>query len=95
MSCRQYSKHILQVFFFCGTVVIIPAQGDYTSHFLVRLKHTELVPDKMTEEAFWTQFFQSQFFHRDSPSGRNLFSECLTQEQKSERMNEIFTLISG
>ena len=46
----------------------------------------ELVPEKMAEEEFWLQFFQSQLFHRDSLPGsnskKNFFTDVLMKEQK-------------
>ena len=47
----------------------------------VKLKHSQLVPDKMKEEEFWVQFFQSQRFHRDS-GAKSLLSSCLAEEEK-------------
>ena len=53
----------------------------------VRAKHVLLVPDQMSEEEFWKQFFQSQFFHKEAgTSGRSFFSDCLTQEQQSTKL---------
>ena len=53
----------------------------------------ELVPEKMAEEEFWLQFFQSQLFHRDSLPGanskKNLFSDVLTKEQKCEQYSHM------
>ena len=37
---------------------------DYLS--LVKEKHAEMVPQVLKEEEFWTQFFQSQFFHHEN-----------------------------
>ena len=50
----------------------------------VKTKHAQLVPDKMREEDFWVQFFQSQRFHRDigGTSSKNLLSSCLAEEEK-------------
>jgi hypothetical protein len=49
----------------------------------------ELVPEKMPEEEFWLQFFQSQLFHRDSLPGanskKNFFTDALVKEQKCEQ----------
>ncbi|CAH2985687.1 unnamed protein product [Chilo suppressalis] len=45
----------------------------------VRKKHSDYVPNKMTEAEFWTKFFQSHYFHRDriaSSSSKDLFGEC-------------------
>ena len=46
----------------------------------VRARHSQLVPDKMREEEFWKQFFQSQRFHRDL-GPKNLLSSCLSEEE--------------
>ena len=39
-----------------------------------------MVPQKFSEEEFWTQFFQSQFFHRESKSQQ--FVDCLSGDQQ-------------
>lgn len=66
--------------------------GTCNNHYLflsVKAKHMELVPEKMPEEEFWLQFFQSQLFHRDSLPGtnskKNLFTDALVKEQKCEQ----------
>ncbi len=46
----------------------------------VKKKHAEMVPQKLKEEEFWTQFFQSQFFHHESKSQQ--FVDCLSGEQQ-------------
>ena len=47
----------------------------------VKARHRQLVPDKMKEEDFWIQFFQSQRFHRDL-GPKNLLSSCLAEEER-------------
>ena len=46
----------------------------------VRKKHAEMVPQKLKEEQFWTQFFQSQYFHQDSKNEQ--FVDCLSGGQR-------------
>ena len=49
----------------------------------VKAKHADLVPDKMREEEFWIQFFQSQRFHRDvGAKSKNLLTSCLAEEER-------------
>lgn len=45
----------------------------------VKEKHVKMVPQEMKEEDFWTQFFQSQFFHHEKRSDQ--FADCLSQEK--------------
>ena len=47
----------------------------------VKARHRQMVPDRMKEEDFWIQFFQSQRFHRDL-GPKNLLSSCLAEEEK-------------
>lgn len=44
----------------------------------VKRKHQEHVPAKMSEQEFWSKFFQSHYFHRDrlSAGTKDLFAEC-------------------
>lgn len=53
--------------------------------FLVEKKHLELVPHEMTEQEFWTKFFQSHYFHRERASELNPndpFSDCVRMDEK-------------
>lgn len=44
----------------------------------VKRKHQDNVPSKMTEQEFWTKFFQSHYFHRDriTAGTKDMFAEC-------------------
>ncbi|XP_065180330.1 general transcription factor IIH subunit 1-like [Sycon ciliatum] len=57
----------------------------------VKRKFQEFVPDKLSEVQFWTQFFQSQYFHRDrlgagsAAKGKaDMFSECAKQDEAAQ-----------
>lgn len=51
----------------------------------VQQKHLEYVPDQMSEEDFWKQFFQSHYFHRDriNIAKDELFADCARQDDKT------------
>ena len=50
----------------------------------VKQKHLKYVPAKMTEEAFWTAFFQSHYLHRDRHNTdiKDMFTECGKQDEQ-------------
>ena len=43
-------------------------QSIFHTYPMIKRKHQEMVPSKMTEKEFWTQFFQSQYFHQNRGS---------------------------
>ena len=52
----------------------------------VKKKHVENVPNKLSNEEFWTKFFQSHYFHRDrihASGTKDLFTECAKEDDKS------------
>ena len=54
----------------------------------VKRKHLENVPAKLSEQEFWTKFFQSHYFHRDrvhAQGTKDLFTECARDDDKSIR----------
>jgi transcription initiation factor TFIIH subunit 1 len=59
----------------------------------VKMKHSQLVPDKLSEEQFWVQFFQSHKFHRNrlphqsSASSSSLFQDCLEQDIENIKLS--------
>lgn len=69
------------------TVDII--QSIFKTYPAVKRKHSENVPSKMSEQDFWTKFFQSHYFHRDRLHGKgvkDIFTECAKDDDK--RMKE-------
>lgn len=59
----------------------------------VKRAFQDYVPDRMTEEAFWLKFFQSQFFHRDrtkqtymAATEKDMFDEYDQQYQEEGTM---------
>jgi len=52
----------------------------------VKKKHIENVPSKLSEQEFWTKFFQSHYFHRDrvhAQGTKDLFTECARADDKA------------
>ena len=52
----------------------------------VKRKHIENVPEKMTEQEFWTKFFQSHYYHRDRIHGhgvKDIFTECAKDDDRT------------
>lgn len=55
------------------------------STFAVKKRHADLVPDQLTEQDFWTRFFQSHYFHRERAvdrSAENIFGDSAMLEEK-------------
>jgi len=51
----------------------------------VKKKHFENVPSKLSEQEFWTKFFQSHYFHRDrmhAAGVADMFSDCARADDK-------------
>jgi len=63
---------------------------------LVRQKHYENVPDKMSEEDFWTRFFQSHYFHRDrvNLSSKDLFADCAKTDEQGMSVVSLLQVIA-
>eukprot|EP00794_Sanderia_malayensis_P018270 gene18270-20090_t len=61
----------------------------------VRRKYESSVPDEMTEEQFWTEFFRSRHFHREryttSKSSKDLFGECAEKDEQKQLEENIKT----
>lgn len=46
-------------------------QSIFHTYPMIKRRHQEMVPDKITEKDFWTKFFQSQYFHKDKSNASN------------------------
>lgn len=53
----------------------------------VKRKHFDHVPAKMTDEEFWSKFFQSHYYHRDrlftSNTKGDLFADCAREDDQT------------
>lgn len=61
-------------------------QSIFKTYPAVKKKHMENVPMKISEQEFWTKFFQSHYFHRDRVHGhglKDIFTDCAKEDDKS------------
>ena len=56
----------------------------------VKQKHAEYVPDRLSEQEFWTRFFQSHYFHRDriNVNSKDLFAECAVVDEHGKHLTD-------
>lgn len=87
MAFKQYFIQLATSHRYNLTADII--QSIFKTYPAVKRKHLENVPAKMSEQEFWTKFFQSHYFHRDRLHGKgvkDIFTECAKDDDK--RMKE-------
>jgi len=58
----------------------------------VHLAYQNYVPSKMSEQAFWTQYFQSRYIHQGRKSGKGVicfFIVILTVSEKQKKLRRM------
>lgn len=67
--------------------IILYGYGSFV--LAVKKKHMDLVPHKLTEQQFWTQFFQSHYFHLDHLYGSQsgLFADSIKHDDSGRYLN--------
>lgn len=63
-------------------------QSIFKTYPAVERKHLELVPHEMTEQQFWSKFFQSHYFHRERAINPNIsdpFHDCVKIDDEDMR----------
>jgi len=61
-------------------------QSIFKTYPAVKRKHAENVPHNISEQEFWTKFFQSHYFHRDrlhTKGVKDIFTECSKEDDKA------------
>lgn len=76
------------------TLTVDLIESIFKTYPAVERKYEELVPDRVSESQFWSEFFKSHYFHLDKTdvNSKDLFAGCMEEDERRLKKEQVLTV---